>query len=45
MVQRQAALLSFLDVFRLLGIGFLLLVPLVLLTRRPPRGSKAPAGH
>ena len=44
-VQRQAALLSFLDVFRLLGIGFLLLVPLVLLTRRPPRGSKAPAGH
>jgi DHA2 family multidrug resistance protein len=34
-VQQQATLLSFLSVFRLMGILFLLLVPLVLLFRRP----------
>jgi DHA2 family multidrug resistance protein len=41
-VQRQAAMVAFVDVFRLLGIIFLLLLPLVLLMRRP-RG-RAPAG-
>jgi len=39
-VQQQATLLSFLSVFRLMGILFLLLVPLVLLFRRP-RGKGA----
>jgi DHA2 family multidrug resistance protein len=39
MVQQQAAILSFLDVFRLLGVIFLLMVPLVLLMKRP---AKAP---
>jgi DHA2 family multidrug resistance protein len=41
-VQHQAAMASFVDLFRLLGIIFLLLLPLVLLMRRP-RGA-APAG-
>jgi DHA2 family multidrug resistance protein len=41
-VQRQAAMVSFVDLFRLLGMIFLLLVPLVLLMKRP-RG-KAPVG-
>jgi DHA2 family multidrug resistance protein len=35
MVQRQAALISFLDGFRLLALVFVLMVPLVLLMRRP----------
>ena len=42
MVLRQATMVSFVDVFRLLGIMFLVLLPLVLLMRRP-RGQ-APAG-
>ena len=41
-VQHQAAMTSFVDLFRLLGVIFLLLLPLVLLMRRP-RGP-APAG-
>ena len=41
-VQRQAAMVAFVDLFRLLGIIFLLLLPLVLLMRRP-RGRGAPA--
>jgi DHA2 family multidrug resistance protein len=43
-VQRQAAMVSFVDLFRLLGIIFLLLLPLVLLMRRP-RGRAAAAAH
>jgi len=39
LVQRQAAILSFLDVFRLLTIMFLLAVPLVLLMKRPRKGA------
>jgi DHA2 family multidrug resistance protein len=39
MVERQAAILSFLDVFRVLGVIFLVALPLVLLMKRPP-GSK-----
>jgi DHA2 family multidrug resistance protein len=45
MVQRQATILSFLDVFRLLGLIFLLLAPLVLLMKRPPGGSGNVAVH
>jgi DHA2 family multidrug resistance protein len=41
MVQRQAAMLSFVDVFRLLGVVFLALLPLILLMKRP-RGAVAP---
>ncbi len=35
MVQQQAALRSFIDVFRILGVIFLLALPLVLLTKSP----------
>jgi MFS transporter, DHA2 family, multidrug resistance protein len=38
LVQQQAAMVSFVHVFRLLGIIFLLLLPLVLLMRRPRTG-------
>jgi len=42
-IQRQAAVLSFLDVFRLLAFMFLLAVPLVLLMKKPPgRGGGTP---
>jgi hypothetical protein len=34
-VQQQAALLSFLSVFRVMGILFLLIIPLVFFLRRP----------
>jgi DHA2 family multidrug resistance protein len=43
MVQRQAALLSFLDAFRLLAILFVLMTPLVLLMRRPQHQQNGPA--
>ena len=42
MVQRQAAMVSFVGMFQLLGILFLLLIPLVLLMKRPRGG--APVG-
>jgi MFS transporter, DHA2 family, multidrug resistance protein len=45
MVQQQAAILSFLDVFLILGACFLFLVPLILLMKRPPRGGPAAAAH
>ena len=38
-VQRQAAVLSFLDMFQLLAIMFLLAVPLVFLMKKPPKGD------
>jgi hypothetical protein len=37
-------MVAFVDLFRLLGIIFLLLLPLVLLMRRP-RGREAAAAH
>ena len=42
LVQRQAAMLSFMDVFRLLGLLFGCLLPLLLLMR-PPRTGRGPA--
>jgi DHA2 family multidrug resistance protein len=46
MVQRQAAMVSFVGIFQLLGILFLVLIPLVLLMRRPKRGpSPEAAAH
>jgi len=44
MVQRQAAMVSFVGLFQLLGIVFLALVPLVLIMKRP-RGREAVAAH
>ncbi len=45
MVQQQAAIVAFVHVFRLLGIIFLLLLPLVLLMRRPRRAPSAAGAH
>jgi len=42
MIQRQAAMVSFVNIFRLLGMLFLVLIPLVLIMRRP-KGSAGPA--
>ena len=46
-VTRQAAMLSFVDVFRTLGAIFLCLLPLVLLMKRPGQRTPSPksAGH
>lgn len=40
-VQQQAALLSFIDVFYLMALLFLVLVPLVFLMRKPKQGQGA----
>src|SRR5262249_35573546 len=45
MVQRQAAMVSFVGLFQLLGIMFLALVPLVLLMKRPRFRAGATAAH
>jgi DHA2 family multidrug resistance protein len=45
MLQRQAAMVSFVGLFQLLGVVFLLLIPLVLLMKRPGRGAPAAAAH
>jgi MFS transporter, DHA2 family, multidrug resistance protein len=45
MVQRHALGLAFLDVFRLLAIIFLLVAPLILLMKRPPRASGGIPSH
>ena len=37
MVERQAAILSFIDVFQLLTVLFLLAAPLVFLMKKPPK--------
>ena len=42
MVQRQAAMLSFMDAFRLMGLLFICLLPL-LLVMRTPRAGRGPA--
>jgi DHA2 family multidrug resistance protein len=40
MVQRQAAMVSFVMIFRLLGLLFLVMIPLVFIMRRPKGGSQ-----
>jgi DHA2 family multidrug resistance protein len=47
MVERQSSMLAFIDVFRLLGIIFILIIPLIWLMKRPRlrKGNAAPAGH
>jgi MFS transporter, DHA2 family, multidrug resistance protein len=44
MVQRQASMMSFIHVFQVLAIIFVVVLPLLLLMRRPRRGSVV-AGH
>jgi MFS transporter, DHA2 family, multidrug resistance protein len=43
-VHRQAALLSYLDAFRLVGIFFLVMLPFLLLFKKPERGGAVPEG-
>jgi DHA2 family multidrug resistance protein len=45
MVQRQATMLSFNDTFRFMGVVFLLILPLLLLMRRPAHKGGATATH
>jgi MFS transporter, DHA2 family, multidrug resistance protein len=45
MVQRQAAIVSFVEIFRLLGLMFLLLIPLVFLMKRPGKHGAPVAAH
>jgi len=44
-VARQAALLSYLDAFRLVGIFFLVFLPLLLLFKTPAKGAKIEGVH
>jgi DHA2 family multidrug resistance protein len=44
-VQQQAAMAAFVELFRLLGIIFLLLLPLILLMKRPRAGDPAAGAH
>jgi DHA2 family multidrug resistance protein len=45
MVQRQAAMVSFVGMFQLLGIIFLVIIPLVLLMKRPGQGGPVVGAH
>jgi DHA2 family multidrug resistance protein len=45
MVQQQAALLSYLNEFKFFGVVFLLMLPLVLIMKRPARGGGPVAMH
>jgi DHA2 family multidrug resistance protein len=45
LVQAQAAMLSFIDVFRILAVMFLVLVPLLLIMKRPAKGAAAEIAH
>jgi DHA2 family multidrug resistance protein len=44
-VQKQAALLSYIDTFWILAVGFMALVPLIFLLRKPKPGTDAPPAH
>ena len=43
LVQQQAAMRAFLDIFKLLTLVFVLMIPLVLLMRKPKKGEGGPA--
>jgi DHA2 family multidrug resistance protein len=45
LVQRQAAMLAFVELFRALALIFLLMIPLLLIMKKPPKGVRAEAGH
>jgi hypothetical protein len=40
-MQQQAALLSYVDVFRIMGLLFLAVIPLIFLMKRPHHASSA----
>jgi MFS transporter, DHA2 family, multidrug resistance protein len=43
LVQRQAVMKAFVDNFYMLGVVFLVVIPVLMLLKRPPKGSSAPA--
>jgi DHA2 family multidrug resistance protein len=43
MIERQAAMISFVHLFRVLGFVFIMVIPLVLLMKRPTHGGRAAA--
>jgi hypothetical protein len=45
MVERQAQILSYVTVFRILGVMFLLMAPLVLIMRKPSGSGGAAPMH
>ena len=45
MAQRQAAMLSYADAFRFLGILFLVMFPLIFLMKKPQKKGAAPMAH
>ena len=45
LVQQQAAMLSFIDVFRIMAAVFLLMFPLIFIMKKPPKGAKVEAAH
>ena len=45
MVQRQAAMSAFIQLFMLLALIFLAMIPLILIMKRPSKGAKAEMGH
>jgi DHA2 family multidrug resistance protein len=45
MIQEQAAMLSFIDVFRILALMFLGMVPLLLIMKRPQKGAATEMAH
>jgi DHA2 family multidrug resistance protein len=45
MVQRHAAMLAFIQIFLLLALVFLGMVPLLLVMKKPPRGARAEVSH
>jgi len=46
MVQREATMVALVRVFQFLGILSLIFIPLIVLTKRPPKGQAAqPMGH
>jgi DHA2 family multidrug resistance protein len=41
-VERQAAMLAFVDNFQMLGVVFMVVIPVLMLLKRPPKGAAAP---
>ena len=44
MIHRQAAMIAFIDIVRLLGVIFILVIPLVFIMRRPRGAASPPPG-
>ena len=45
MVSEQAVMVAFVQLFRILALIFVVVVPLVFIMRRPKGGGPAPAAH